>query len=97
MPAIKFSHEYGKIWKQRTATLIFVDVIDAADFNEDLLEYDTRYGDCYYKLPKEGKFLQLFFIGDKKIPFCTIRSFNPEKHKYYKSLISHIFDVEVTG
>ena len=96
MPAIKFSHNYGKLWKQKTARLILVELIDASQFNEDLLEYDTRYGDGRFYLPKVGQFLQLFFVGDKHIPFCTIRSFNPEKEKYYRSLIGQMYDVEVS-
>ena len=68
------------------------------DINDDLKEYDTLWdnnGDLgYYKLPK-GLKLQLIFIGNKNIPFCTIRRQTPQKETYYRNLIGELFDVVI--
>ena len=46
------------------------------------------------KLPK-GKLIQLFFIGNECIPFCTIRSYTPEKFLYYHGWLHTTFKIEV--
>lgn len=98
---IKFSHHYPKLWNQRWAELVAVKLVRAKDVasNLELVEYDTGYDDHgrkgYYPLPEEGWLLQLIFLGDKHIPFCTLRSHNLEKEDYYKKLIGKIFDIRV--
>lgn len=92
---IKFSSDYPKLWNQRYARLIKVMEIDDTDINEDLIEYDTK--NCngkYYELPK-GKKILLLFLGEKKIPFCTIRRSYPQKLDYYKSKEGALFDIEI--
>lgn len=99
MNAIKFSKEYPKLWKQEEAILMAVRVLDAEMINENkaLLEYDTKADDgSYYELPKEGKMLQLVFIGNKDIPFCTIRRHTFGKEHYYQNLIGHTLKIERT-
>ena len=91
---IKFSHDYQKLWGQCHARLIEVNITEKKHLHPDLIEYDTNYGGGYYKLP-DGKLIQLVFLGDKGIPFCTIRRWTPEKEKYYQSQIGKIFIVEV--
>jgi len=52
---------------------------------------------CHYPLPK-GELIQLTFIGDKGIPFCTIRTRKGrygDKLDYYSPLIGEWFDVIV--
>lgn len=101
-PIIKFSHEYPKLWGQRFARLVFVDVVDLErELNsgelQDLLEYDTRTaGGGYYELPL-GDLIQLVFLGDKKIPFCTLRRFTKRKFEYYRGLRGREFEVKVFG
>ena len=99
MRQIKFSHDYPKLWGQKTATLVYVDVLDLEnelsmeDINQ-LLEYDTK--DCngnYYELPI-GDLIQLVFVGNKKIPFCTLRRYTKEKWEYYKGCIGEYFEVK---
>lgn len=84
----------------------------AVAINKDLLEYDTKweewdgvtrdlYGtpvwdEGYYPLPKDGKLIQLIFIGNKEIPFCTLRRYTPEKILYYRNLMNQVFDVVIT-
>jgi len=58
---------------------------------------------CHYPLPK-GELIQLIFVGDKGIPFCTIRTRyrydrgknqKVDKCDYYSPLIGEWFDVVV--
>ena len=92
-PKIKFSHNYPKLWNQTEARLVFLDVIDGDNLHKDLIEYDTKNtkGE-YYPLPKTN-LMQLVFIGNKKIPFCTLRRFTDKKWSYYCNLEGHDFDV----
>jgi hypothetical protein len=91
---IKFTGDYPKLWNQNSAKLIRVELLPFnPDTMKDLLEYDTKHTDgSYYKLPK-GDYLQLFFIGDKHIPFCTIRRFTQVKADYYLHNIGQWFEV----
>ena len=97
MNKIKFSSDYPKLHGQKKATLVAVARIKI-DKNtpQELLEYDTKKSDgTYYEL-KTGTYLQLIFLGDKSIPFCTIRSAYPtHKVEYYKSSIGKVFDIVI--
>jgi len=95
--SIKFSHNYPKLWNQKEASLICINIIEKTYFplTKELIEYDTK--DCkgnYYPLPKTN-YLQLIFLGDKLIPFCTIRRRTPEKEKYYRGLVDNIFQIKI--
>lgn len=105
MPNIKFSHAYPKIHGQTMATLLAVRELDfPKDRNEDLIEYDTTYasdhGVDFYQLP-DGPYLQLIFVGNKHIPFCTIRSkwggFRKNKKEYYESMVGKEFKIIIKG
>ena len=90
---IRFSHKYPKLWGQSTAELMRVNLL--ADINPTLLEYDTNWADGeYYELPK-GKVIQLIFLGDLGIPFCTIRRYTDEKWKYYCGCVGDTFKIEL--
>jgi len=85
MNKIKFSNDYPKLWGQSSAILLNVLLIEKNEFplDKDLVEYDTKNcDDEYYPLPK-NKYIQLVFLGNKRIPFCTIRRYTEEKYKYY--------------
>ena len=98
MKQIKFGHNYPKLWNQNKARLIEVNHLTNKDINDDLKEYDTKYvqdyKEAYYKLPT-GLKLQLVFMGNKDIPFCTIRRQTPQKETYYRNLIGEWFDVVI--
>jgi len=96
---IKFSHDYHKLWDQKKAKLVHVEVRDL-DIGRDhaLLEYDTKYhiglsGEFSWYHLDAGKYLQLVFLGDKGIPFCTLRSYNHMKAEYYRRNIGETFDI----
>lgn len=89
--AIKFSGDYPKLHGQTSAELIAV-----RDTPAELLTYDTTKSDgSRYEL-KTGKYLQLIFVGNLGIPFCTIRSAGSDgKRDYYVLSIGEIFNIEV--
>lgn len=98
---IKFSKNYPKLWRQTQAKLIAVEDINIDEnTNKDLLEYDTKANDgSYYEL-KKGKYIQLIFLGNKNIPFCTIRSGQSSgkmgnKKEYYQAKIGETFNIVI--
>ena len=97
MKVIRFSGKYPKLHDQDSAKLLAVEEIKI-DKNtpKELIEYDTKKSDgTYYEL-KTGYYLQLIFLGEKRIPFCTIRSAFPQhKINYYKNSIGEIFTIKI--
>jgi len=94
---IKFSHEYPKLWGQKEAMLIDIKFISKNDFplSQELLDYDTKTSEGeYYPLPRDN-YLQLIFLGDKRIPFCTIRRQTPQKENYYHEQLNQVFKIEI--
>ena len=80
MNKIRFSKEYIKLHGQTTATLLAVQkyYIDTSKATwSDLLEYDTTAEDGTRYEIKTGHYLVLVFLGNKLIPFTTIRSDKP--------------------
>lgn len=98
---ISFSHEYPKLHGQTSATLLAVIPI-RIDRNtpRELLDYDTTYYDenrvrRHFPLPT-GNYIQLVFLGNLHIPFCTIRpAWPPQKIEYYKAAIGYDFAIHV--
>lgn len=96
MNNIKFSSDYPKLWSQGSGRLVYVNMIDAEDVSNNLIEYDTRKIDgSYYLLPSTGSLLYLLFIGCDGIPFCTLRRHTQDKEKYYRGLIGKEVKLEV--
>lgn len=57
-------------------------------------EYDCKADDgSYYPLNKDKTYTQLVFIGNKNIPFTTLR--NKDKYIDYIDMIGHTFNIEV--
>lgn len=94
---IKFNDNYPKLWGQDCAQLFYVDVTYTNDVKESgLFEYDCKKSDgSYYELKEDSKLILLYFIGNKGIPFCTLRNYDKNKHNIYLENIGHWFDVEV--
>lgn len=95
---IDFSGDYPKLHGQTTAELLAVLPIRIdKDTPQELLEYDTKKSDgTYYKL-RTGDYIQLVFMGNLRIPFCTIRTkrnqYAEDKEAYYKKHIGETFDI----
>lgn len=101
MPQIKFSHDYPKLHGQRSAVLMQVFVVSKHNLSKSFLAYDTVFVNTntnhleFFKL--EGtKFLVLLFMGEKHIPFTTIRAaWPPSKETYYRNNIDCTFDIVI--
>ena len=100
MNAIRFSKEYVKLHGQMSATLLAVRplTIDLR-YHSELIDYDTVAVDgSRYEL-RNGRYLLLVFLGDKHIPFTTIRSDKPamngmrSKRDYYTERIGQDFRI----
>ena len=103
---IKFSHVYPKLHGQTKGYLIDVGLFNYTDLDKDFIAYDTHYQeqdakefipaliDKYYPLSK-GLLLVLTFIGNKKIPFTTLRRAAGNKMNYYRSCIGKEFDIVI--
>ena len=99
MTEIKFSKEYCKLHHQTSAELLAVRRLDINADNPftELLDYDTLATDGTRYEIKKGHWLQLVFLGDKGIPFCTIRSDRPayngmkSKYDYYNEKVGERF------
>lgn len=107
MHIIGFSHHYEKLQGQTHGTLIAVNRV-TIDWNFPLpgIAYDTKfstrkdtpsgiqYGYDYMRL-KNGKYLQLIFLGNYQIPFTTYRKipkdYQPRKNqsKSYKKSVPY--------
>jgi hypothetical protein len=96
---IKFTHSYVKLHCQTKAHLLGVTKREFKSLCAEFVEYDTAYlvqeGIGHYDLGT-GKFLVLVFIGNKLIPFTTVRPWTEEKEKWYKSNIGREFDIQYT-
>ena len=96
MNSIRFSHEYPKLHGQTSAELLAVRPLKIdAHTPKELLEYDTTYRGGRYPL-RSGAYIQLIFLGNLRIPFCTIRSaYPPSKVAYYYNSVGRTFAIEV--
>lgn len=91
---LTFLFNYKKLHNQTKAKLIHIEVINIDDTTSlDFINYDTTSIDGSMFSLKKGKYLLLVFLGDKNIPFTTVRSYTAEKEKYYKDNLYQIFDI----
>lgn len=102
-PVLRFSAEYPKLYGQRSARLLEVLPITIDENTpSELIEYDTKTNrNGHYKL-KPGQNVQLIFIGNKAIPFCTIRSRffwdgkkELDKLEYFQKLVGKVFEIRI--
>lgn len=98
MTTIKFAKNFLKLHGQTSAQLVAVRLLDTAlmsptDFKE-MYEYDAKADDgSYYPLNKDKTYTQLIFVGNKNIPFATLR--NKDKHIDYMNSIGWVYNIEV--
>ena len=97
---IKFTSDYPKLHGQTSAELLAVKPI-RIDKNtpRELLEYDTKKSDGTYYNLKTDNYIQLIFLGNLGIPFCTIRSKRDrhaeDKEAYYSQFVGENFRIEI--
>lgn len=68
---------------------------ELTDSCESHTDFEGDIEHCHYPLPKNDLVI-LSFIGDKHIPFCTIRSAKGrycDKYQYYSNKIGQWFDI----
>lgn len=102
-PKIRFIGDYPKLHGQHEAKLLHARLIRVPDeMTEELLAYDTTRSDGTRFELKKGEYVQLVFLGEKGIPFCTIRQNTKpfqngaaDKMAYYESKIGEVFSVEI--
>lgn len=92
MLEIKFSHDYPKLHGQKRARLLYVKTATREMLDPDFIEYDTKFPGGYYPLP-DGKYIVLCFIGEKFIPFTTVRPWRLEKECFYTESRGQAFTI----
>ena len=97
---IKFSSDYPKLHGQTSAELLAVKPIRIdKDTPKELIEYDTRKSDGTYYNLKTDNYIQLIFLGNLGIPFCTIRSkrnrYAEDKEAYYLQFVGENFTIKI--
>jgi hypothetical protein len=99
-PFIKVSHPFSKLRYQTKARLVYMTVVDAESLHRDFIEYDSLYYPYgfhpkYSQIPSAGKVIVLYLIGNKMIPFSSIRKHTPEKELFYRSLLGKILTIVI--
>ncbi len=97
---IKFSSDYPKLHGQTSAELLAVKPIRIDnDTPKELIEYDTKKSDGTYYNLKTDNYIQLIFLGNLGIPFCTIRSkrnrYAEDKEAYYLQFVGENFTIKI--
>lgn len=77
---INFDHNYKKLHNQTKAVLIQTAILKGVNIPKEFIKYDT---DNKYELKENEDYLYLVFVGDKMIPFTTVRKLNIENVKKY--------------
>ncbi len=93
MKEIKFSRNYKKLYNQKKAVLIERFIVYPEELSKEFLDFDTDGGK--YKLNTKQCYLVLYFVGDKKIPFTTLRKYNEENISKYFNSVGEIFKIVV--
>ena len=97
---IKFTSDYPKLHGQTSAELLAVKPIRIdKDTPKEFLEYDNKKSDGTYYNLKTDNYIQLIFLGNLGIPFCTIRSkidrHAEDKEAYYSQFVGENFRIEI--
>ena len=92
MREIRFNHNYKKLHNQKTAVLAQTGAIKGNTISKEFIDYDT---DRKFKINRKGNYLYLLFIGDKMIPFTTLRKLNIENVKKYVGREGDFFNVVI--
>lgn len=80
MQQIKFNHNYKKLHNQKTGVLIWVEVLLGKYLPKVFIDYDT---DGKFQVDPKQKYLLLYFMGNRYIPFTTLRKDNVENRVKY--------------
>ena len=90
---IKFNSKYPKLFGQTKAKLILVEKVYHMSLSKDFIKYDTQKLDgSYYEL-NNVTYTKLTLIGNKGIPFTTLR--NDNKESFYLDRLNNFFDIVI--
>lgn len=91
---IKFCLNYNKLHNQTKAKLLDVSIVESELLDKEYLNYDTisDIGTFYIK---KGKYILLTFLGNKNIPFTTLREYSDTDFAYYTKLIHCYFNIVI--
>jgi len=95
---IHFNQDYYKLnvlGKKNKAKLLQSIPIYPTELSEDFIDYDTRYKGGQYKLATVRLILLIFKA--KHGIFTTLRTWEPEKQRYYQMAHGKIFDIILTN
>lgn len=92
---IVFDYELCKLWGQTSAVLVAVRRIWLENVPAVFVEYDCRMATGELYRLEGGECLQLVFVGNYGIPFCTVRRNEEGKELFYKSLLNRQFDIVI--
>ena len=92
MKQIIFNHNFKKLHNQKKAVLVQAAIIKGINIHKEFSYYDT---DKKYKINKNEDYLFLIFVGDKMIPFATVRKLNIENVKKYVGYEGDYFDIVI--
>lgn len=93
MKELRFNKNYKKLFNQCKARLIDSKLVTLDQLNKDFIKYDTDCEEGGSFLFTEDLYLCLFFVGDKGIPFTTLRKFNEYNFRYYCDSEDTLFNV----
>lgn len=94
MNIIKFNRNYKKLHNQKRAELVYKCFVSGDEFKKEFIEYDT---DNKYKIDKKGLYIYLLFVGNKGIPFTTLRTKNIDNEIKYANAIGTEFKIIIEG
>jgi len=110
---LKFDHPFFKLYGQKTAKLIHIDRVSYSDLDPLMIEMDTQYSAIVPDKDKEheevtrreirtcklkkGGLVLLVFLGNKNIPFTTLRNGRDSTFRRYRDQVGDTFDIVVKG
>ena len=89
MKEIRFNRNYKKLHNQTEALLVKIIERQGKDLSEEFITFDT---DNQYPIQPNQYYFIMFFIGNKMIPFTTLRKYNNENMKNYNN-IGNVFKI----
>lgn len=92
MKQIIFNHNFKKLHNQKKAVLIQTATVKGENIQKEFVKYDA---DFLFEFDKKETYLLLIFVGDKMIPFTTLRKLNIENVKEYIGYEGDYFDIVI--
>lgn len=92
MERIGFTHNYSKLHEQTYAQVLMVRLVYKDSLNSEFIQYDT---DGLFQLEDDDIFIELILLGNKGIPFTTLRSYTQKNADKYLRSKGTFFEIYV--